>query len=105
MDRITLDLGRALFGNTSRHPTEDVTGLGTIVSVFISNAIILAGVIFLFMIIYSGFQIIISAGKRSPQNMEEAKKTLTTSFVGFSLVFAAFFIIRIIEQITTLNIL
>lgn len=104
MDKITLDLGRSLFGNT-RHPTEEITGLGTMVSIFVSNAIILAGVIFLFMIVYSGFQIIIAAGQKSPQNMEEAKKTLTTSFIGFSLVFAAFFIIRIVEQITTLNIL
>lgn len=105
MTNIAIDLGRTFFGGTSPHPTEQVTGLGEMMSVFLSNAIILAGMIFFFMIIYSGFKIIIGAGQGNPQNMEEAKKTLTTSFIGFSLVFAAFFIIRIIEQITSLNIL
>ncbi|MCS7092567.1 MAG: hypothetical protein NZM26_04415 [Patescibacteria group bacterium] len=105
MDKLAFDLGRALFGGTTRHPTEEVTGLGTMVSIFVSNAIILAGIIFFFMIIYAGIQILTAAGQKNAQGMENAKKTLTTSFIGFSLVLGSFFIVRIIEQITALDIL
>jgi hypothetical protein len=105
MNHIAINLGEKLFGGANVHPSQEVSGLGILVSVFVSNAIIVAGVIFIFMGLYAGFQILTSAGQRSPQNMEAASKTLTTAIAGFLLVFASFLIIRIIEQITALSIL
>ncbi|MCX7928760.1 MAG: hypothetical protein N2558_03710 [Patescibacteria group bacterium] len=105
MNNLAIDLGRTFFGGNTPHPTEQVTGLGSMVSVFVSNSIILAGLIFMFMTIYAGFQIIMAAGDSNERGMEKAKQTLTTSFIGFCLVFGAFFIIRIVEQVTGIIIL
>lgn len=99
MNKLAFDLGDKLFNGAS-HPTRQVTGLGTFVSTIVSNAIIVSGIVFIFMGLYAGYQMISAAGQRSPQNMEAAKKTLTTAFVGFLLVFGSYFIVRIIETIT-----
>lgn len=62
-----------------------------------------AGIFLLFIIIFAGYQIIGAGG--NPQKLQGAAKYLTFGIIGFLLVFAAFFIIRIIEAMTGLAIL
>ncbi len=81
--------------------TGDLTNLGTILTGSGSGiglttyAFAIAGVILIFMIIVSGYQLLMSAG--NPEGLEKGKKRLTASLVGFILIFAAFWIWRLVE--------
>ena len=96
------DIGGTFF-NTPNHAFSNITGASTLVSLFLSNAIIIAGVILLFIIIFAGYGIIGAGG--NPQKVAASMKLLTYGVAGFLLIFATFFIIRIIEGITGFGIL
>jgi len=74
----------------------------TLINVIVPNLFILAGVIFLFLMIFAGVRIISSD---SSKGVEEGKKQLTTAVVGFLVMFSAYWIIQIVEFITKTQIL
>lgn len=61
-------------------------------------ALIFAGVIALFLIIYSGFKFVTSKG--DPQEVDGAKKTLTYAIVGLILILLSFAILNLIAAVT-----
>lgn len=61
-------------------------------------ALIFAGVVALFLIIYAGFQFVTSKG--DPQQVDNAKKTLTYAIIGLLLIFFSFAILNLISAIT-----
>lgn len=83
--------------------TDSDTLLTTAVSRILLFAIPLAGLIFLVMIIASGFTMLTSVGE--PGKIQSATKTLTNSLIGLLLVIAAYFIIQILEAVFGLTIL
>lgn len=80
-------------------------GLGSLVSIILSNALIIAGVILLILLILGGFSIIMGAGQSDPQRVEQGKKAATAAIIGFIIIFAAYWIIQIVELVTGIQIL
>lgn len=61
-------------------------------------ALIFAGVVALFLIIYAGFQFVTSKG--DPQQVDSAKKTLTYAIIGLLLILLSFAILNLMATVT-----
>lgn len=72
-----------------------------IVKVLINWSLILATIVALFLIIYSGIKFINSGG--DPKSVDSAKKALTYALIGLIVVFLSFFIINFIAYFTEVN--
>lgn len=80
-------------------PFKDFADLGSLAGLILQSAIIIAGVIFLFLIVGAGFKIITSAGNNDPKSAGQGKQALTYAIIGFFIIFATYWIIRIIEEV------
>lgn len=94
------DIGTHFLG--SSHFLTKLSGGGQLVSLFLSNSIIIAGIILLFIIVFSGYSIINAHG--DPQKMKATMHSVTWAVVGFLIVFATYFIIQIIGSVTGITI-
>lgn len=98
-----VDIGAKFFNNKAfLTKTSDI---GTLVSAIASNAIIIAGIILLFLLVLGGIGVISGAGNNNPEQTEKGKKTVSTALIGFVVVFAAYWIVQLIGKITGINIL
>ena len=79
--------------------------IATLVNLIVKNALTIAGIILLFLLIFGGFSFIIGSGQSDPKKAAQGKQAITSALIGFAIVFVAYFIIQIIEIITGLNIL
>lgn len=86
-------------------PSNSFNDLGDVVNVLLKNAFVVAGVIFLVLLIFGGFTFIVSAGGGDAKKAEQSKKTITAAATGLVLIFASYWIIQIIEIITGVKIL
>lgn len=71
--------------------------LGEIVNDLMPYIFAVSGLVLLFMIIFSGYQLLTSAG--NPEGMQKGKSRLTAALVGFIIIFAAFWIYQLIGVI------
>ena len=69
-----------------------------VIKVIINWSIVLAGIVALFLIIYSGIKFINSGG--DPKSIDAAKKALTYALIGLIVVLLSFFIINFIATFT-----
>lgn len=99
---LTAEFGDKFF-NQSGHFLTKITGPSTLVSLFLSNSIIIAGVILLFIIIFAGYGIVGAGG--NPQKVAASMKLITYGVAGFLLIFAAYFIVTIIQTLTGTNLI
>ena len=83
----------------------EITSINKIVSAIIAGSLSIAGVILLILLIGGGIGMIAGAGKSDPQSVEKGKKTATSALIGFIVVFCAYWIVKLIELITGLNLL
>lgn len=102
MEKIAFNIGDTFF-NTPNHFLSDLPGLGTLVSILFSNAIVIAGILLVFLIIFAGINMI--SGSGDAQRVDHAKQILTAGIIGFVVVVAAFFIVRLVESSLGINIL
>ena len=80
----------------------DLSNPGGIINRALDFAFPLAGLILFLMIVFGGFQMLTSsAGKK---DIESGKKRVTAAIVGFIILFAAYWIVQIIEQVLGVNI-
>lgn len=93
-----LGTGHFLGGN-------DLEGVGKLTSIIISNSIVIAGIIVVFLFIAGGFGMIMGAGKDNPEQAEKGKKAITSAIIGFIIIFTAYWIVQIVGKITGVNIL
>ena len=91
-----INLGQQFFGGYNAIGSGTLSGIGSLVSLFLNIAFILAGLILLFFFILGGIGMIGSAGEDNPQKAEQAKKTITSAIIGFVIVFAAYWIVKLI---------
>ncbi|MDO8503756.1 MAG: hypothetical protein Q7S60_03625 [bacterium] len=84
---------------------KETKGVGTLVSLILSNALILAGILLLISIIIGGLALIQGAGSGDPEKGAQGKKAATASFIGFLIIFSAYWIIKLIELVTGISIL
>lgn len=96
-----IPIGDTFFGGP--HFLQNLPGLGQLVSILLSNAIVIAGVILIFIIIYAGITMINAGG--NPQEIQRARQLIYSAIIGFIIVAGAFLIVRVIERATGVNIL
>ena len=95
-------------GNIVIEPPEGFNSLssitiGGIVSFLVAMVLIIAGVIFFFMLVIGGIKWIMSGGDKG--KTEEARNQITAALIGLIIVFAAWAIIILIQQIFGVNLL
>lgn len=77
--------------------------LGELISIIVTAAIVIAGIIVLFMFVLGGISIISGAGQENPEKVAKGRQALTSAVIGFVIIFSAYWIIRVIELITEYN--
>lgn len=77
--------------------------VGQLISKWLPNVYILAGLILFFFILLGGFSIISSAGNQ--EKLKQGSKTLTSALIGFVILFASYWIIQLIQVVTGIPIL
>lgn len=92
-----MNIGTTFFGNSSGF--QSLTSISGLVSLFLNIAFVLSGLILLFFFILGGIGMISSAGQNDPQKAEQAKKTLTSAIIGFVIVFASYWIVKLIGSL------
>lgn len=87
------------------HFLTQLTGVGSLVSLLVRAALAISAIILLFYLILGGIGIISSAGKGDTEGTGKGKQMVTSAVIGFVIVFASYWIVRLIQIITGLNIL
>lgn len=101
MNNISFNLGDALFGGS--HWLRSMPSVGRLVSILLNNAIAIAGIILLILILFAGFNMLTAAG--DAQKFQRAQQIITTGIIGFIVVIASYLIIVILDSIFKLRIL
>ena len=83
---------------------EKLGTLGDIISAILPNIYILAGLILFILLIVGGFGFIMGAGQENPEKARKGKQAITAALIGFAIIFCSYWIIRIIEIMTGVNI-
>lgn len=101
MNYLSFNLGDAFLGSSSF--LRDVTDVGKLLSILLNNAITIAGIVLIFIFIIAGIQMI--SGSGDAQKAAQARQVITAGIIGFILVVAAFFIVRLLESSLGVNLL
>ncbi len=96
---LAFDIGSTFFGGSDATSFREISGVSNIVSLFLNIAFVVAGIILLFFFIMGGIGLISSAGRNDPQKNEQAKKTITSAVIGLVVVFASYWIVKLIGQL------
>ena len=83
----------------------NITDIGKLVSIIVSNAMVIAGIILLFFMVFGGISMIAGAGNQNPDQVAKGRQAVTSALIGFIIVFAAYWIVQLIGAITGINIL
>jgi hypothetical protein len=75
------------------------TPLGQLITNVVDAAIALGGILAIFLFIIGGYQILSAAGSDDPKRQSQGTQTLTYAIIGFIIVFASYWIIRLIETL------
>lgn len=111
MSNLIADIGSDFFGGSNPLNSKDtagqptLTGIGSLVSVFLKISFVIAGLILLFYFILGGIGMISSAGKSDPKVAEQAKATITSAVIGFVVVFTAYWIVKLIALELNINLI
>jgi len=76
---------------------------GTIISQAFNYLFVIAGLILLFNLIMGGFHLMV--GATDPKAKETASKSITNSFIGFLILFGAYWIVQIVQIVLGIDIL
>jgi len=74
-----------------------------IINTLIPIIFILAGIILLFILVFGGFTIFLSAG--NPEKIKKGTGMITSALIGFLIIFAAYWIIELLQITFGINIL
>ena len=70
-----------------------------LVNTLVRNLFVFAGIILFFMIMFAGFKFI----SQGTKGKDEAKSILTTAVIGFIIMFAAYWIVQILQILTGMS--
>ncbi|MEK7525948.1 MAG: hypothetical protein AAB546_00515 [Patescibacteria group bacterium] len=94
-------LAQVPIGTTFNTPfSTGQNSLGDLISLGLNISFVVAGIIILFMLVFAGFKIIQGAGSGNQQDAQKAQQAASSAVIGFVIIFAAYWIIRLIEIIT-----
>lgn len=85
-------------------PATKFTTPGALISVILKNVYTLAGILLLVLLIFGGFSVIMGAGQGDPKKAGQGKKAATAAVIGFLIIFTSYWIIKLVEFITGVNI-
>ncbi len=105
MNKLAVDIGEKFFGEGSNTPLAEISGIGTLVSIIVNAAFVLAGIVLLFFFIFGGISMIAGAGRDNPEQAAKGKQAITSALFGFIVVFVAYWIVQLIEVLTGIIIL
>lgn len=103
MNNQGVDIGRKFLGESGF--LRNLTDVGKFVSIIVSNAMVIAGVILLFFMVFGGISMIAGAGNQNPEQVAKGRQAITSALIGFIIVFAAYWIVQLIEVLTGVQIL
>lgn len=92
-------------GDTFRSRFGTTKGLKDFVSIILSNAVALAGIILFFLMIGGGIMMMAGAGSGNKEDVAKGKKALTSAVIGFLIIFTTYWIIKLVEAIFKITIL
>lgn len=81
-------------------PASNFDTIGSLVSVIIQNAFVIAGVIAFGLLVIGGLGFIAGAGAGDTKKLEQANKTITAAVVGLIIVVASVWAIQAVETLT-----
>ncbi len=90
-----LDLGSCLTLDGSRQASLVYGTPAQLINVIVRNVFVIAGLFFFFVIFYAGWKFIQSGAK----GKEDAKTMIKTALIGFIVMFAAYWIVQVVEII------
>lgn len=102
MKLLAVSIQSSFFGSGASS-FQNLTGIGSLTTLFLRASFVIAGLIMLFYFILGGIGMIAGAGKSDPKQMEMAKQSLTTGIIGFIIVIMAYWIVKLILNILNLN--
>jgi len=102
---IAFNIGEEFFGTEGVTYVAEQGGVAKLVSIILQAGLSIAGVVLLFLLIGGGIGMIAGAGKDSPEQTAKGKQAVTSAVVGFIIVFAAYWIVQLIEEFTGLPLL
>ena len=100
---LAFNIGEQLWIKEGRG-VETLGTLGNIISNILPNIYIFSGVVLFILLIFGGLTVIINAGKDNPEETAKGQKAITTAVIGFLIIFCSYWIIRIIEVVTGVDI-
>jgi uncharacterized membrane protein len=98
-----IEIGEEYLFQEGEKAGEVFTDLGSLISQWLPNVYVVAGLILFFFVLLGGFNIITSAGNK--EKLSEGGKTLESAVIGFVILFASYWIIQIIQVVTGIPIL
>jgi len=78
-------------------------GIGGLITAWLPNIYVIAGLILFIFILIGGLTIIMNAG--SQEKIQQGQKTLMSAIIGFVILFASYWIIQIVQVVTGVPIL
>lgn len=81
-------------------PFGQITSISKLVTLFLNISFVLAGIIILIFFLMGGIGMIAGAGSNDPQKLEAGKKAATSALIGFVIVFASYWIVKLISSLT-----
>lgn len=100
---VNKDLLNSLNPLSSSDKFEKLSTPAGIINQFLKYAFPLAGMILFLMLVFGGFQMLIGAS--NSKSTEEAKQRITSAILGFLLLFAAYWIVQLVQIIFGIRIL
>jgi len=97
---VNVDLSQYLTLRDGQKVSEVFSKPSDLVNLLVRLVFVVAGLIIFLMVVIAGISMIAGNGK----DMEKAKTTMTNAGIGFILLFAAYWIMQIIAQVTGTNI-
>jgi len=84
-------------GQTIKGPLEGIDNLGQLVSRVLQFLLPLGGVVLLFVLIWGGFDYMMSQG--NPEKLKAAQAKITTGLIGFFLLVFSYLLVRLLSTI------
>ncbi len=100
-----INIGEKVSLGNGSNLEKSYTSISPLVSSLIKNSLVIAGIIFLALLVGGGIAFIASAGSGDQKKSGQAKSAITSAVIGFAIIFCAYFIIQIIEVLTGVQIL
>ena len=86
-------------GDYFESPFGKSRSVGDLVSLILQIAFVIAGLMVIFLIIFAGYAMLLGAGNSDPQQTAKSRQAATAAVIGFIVIFVAYWIVRLIEEI------